>query len=89
MVSVEPGTLGNVFTSTLLVGQSSSRLKTVVPILAALVADIPSPGTTSGAIELRDSDPSDAGCIVVVCNRDVACSATSNGLVYDLGADTA
>ena len=81
--------IGALLAATLLVCQSSSRFKTVVPILSTLVPDVSSPGTTSGAVELGHGDPSDAGGVVVVRNSNVACSATGNGLIYSLGADTA
>ena len=95
VVGIEPGAPWDILTPAisiviaLVVFKSSSPLNTVVPCLATGATDITGPSTTTSTIELLNSDPRDACCIVIVRDTDVLGSTTRDRLVYGLGADTA
>jgi hypothetical protein len=96
VVGIDPSALGHVFLLGLAIDfvpvfllQLASWLDAVVPRLTAPVTDVASPNATLGPVILFNGDPSDAGCVVVVGNADVATTAAWNRLVYGLFAGSA
>ena len=84
MVTVNPGTFGDVVSTPILVMKLAGRLDAVVPRLAAVVPDVASPGSTRGFVELLNCNPGNASCVIVIGDTDVLSSHTRVGLIYGL-----
>lgn len=88
MIAIDPSAFRDVLAAAIFRLQPSGRFDTVVPRLAALVANITGPGSTRGCIKLLNRDPGDACRVVVVGDADVAGYFSGRGLVDSLFADS-
>lgn len=88
MIAVNPSAFRDVLAAAVFRLQLSGRFDTIVPRLAALVADIAGPGSARGVIKLLNRDPGDARRVVVVGDANVAGYLSGGGLVDGLFADS-
>lgn len=89
MVAINPCAFRDVLAAAVFILEPPGRLDTIVPSLAALIANVAGPGSTWAFIVLLDRDPGDACRIIVVRYADVACIQPRRVLIDDLFADSA
>lgn len=87
VIAIDPSAFRDVLAATISRLQLSGRFDTVIPRLAALIANVTGPGSARGVIKLLNRDPGDASRIVVVGDADVAGYFSGGALVDGLLAD--